>query len=164
MSSNPRSFAENLNKAEAILIVEDPKSAAAISKCADSNTVVVSANTLDNIKYVAESLAKQCPNAGIAILSADESMKAATTKVNASVHEAEHTARFVLRDLRPLAKAYKPSFTQTELASGAVTFADEYKISPERMREHIESICLETADNHKISKATHEFEKMKLRN
>lgn len=27
------------------------------------------------------------------------------------------------------------------------------------MREHIESICLETADNHKISKATHEFEK-----
>lgn len=159
MSSNPRSFAEKLNKAEAILIVEDPKSAAAISKCADSNTVVVSANTLDNMKYVAESLAKQCPRAGVAILSADESMKAATTKVNASVHEAEHTARFVLRDLRPLAKAYKPSFTQTELASGAVTFADEYKISPERMREHIESICLETADNHKISKATHEFEK-----
>lgn len=158
MSSNPRSFAEKLNKAEAILIVEDPKSAAAISKCADSNTVVVSANTLDNMKYVAESLAKQCPNAGIAILSADESMKAATTKVNASVHEAEHTARFVLRDLRPLAKAYKPSFTQTELASGAVTFADEYKISPDRMRDHIASICLETADNHKISKATHVFE------
>ena len=159
MTSNPKEFSKTLSKAEAILIVHDPASAAAVAKCVDDKTVVVSSNTLDNLKYVAEKLAKQCPNAGIAILAENNAIDAATSKHNAGVYEAEHTARFVLRDLRPLAKAYLPPLNNTELSNGAKTFADAFKIKPDSVRERIAHICAETAENHKISHAVYEYEK-----
>lgn len=159
MTSNPKDFSQTLSKAEAILIVHDPASAAAIAKCVDDKTVVVSSNTLDNLKYVAEKLAKQCPNAGIAILAENNALDAATTKHNAGVYEAEHTARFVLRDLRPLAKAYLPPLNNSELSNGAKTFADAFKLKPDSVRERIAHICAETAENHKISRAVYEYEK-----
>ena len=158
MKSNPKAFANSLSQATAILVVKDPKSAALISKYATENTVVVSANTLDNVKYVAEKLAKQCPQAGIAILSDNNAMEAAQSGVNRSVHEAEHTARVVLRDLRPLARAYTPPFSTSELANGAVTYADAFKVCPEKVKEQITAICIETADNHIIAKSTRDFE------
>lgn len=158
MKSNPKAFANSLSQVTAILVVKDPKSAALISKYATENTVVVSANTLDNVKYVAEKLAKQCPQAGIAILSDNNAMEAAQSGVNRSVHEAEHTARVVLRDLRPLARAYTPPLSTSELANGAVTYADAFKVCPEKVKEQITAICIETADNHIIAKSTRDFE------
>lgn len=60
--------------------------------------------------------------------------------------------------MRPLARAYTPPFSTSELANGAVTYADAFKVCPEKVKEQITAICIETADNHIIAKSTRDFE------
>lgn len=159
-----KKFTELFKNAKSIIVTTDPISASAIAKYASAvpDAVVVSANTTSNLKYVAQSLAKQYPNAGIAIFGENNLREAGINGENIGVHEAEYTARVALRDLRPNAKAFMPPLTKEQYANGASTFADAEKLCPDSLQNYVIVACVETANNHTVLKNAESFEKQQI--
>ncbi|MDY6416658.1 MAG: hypothetical protein SPK83_07385, partial [Succinivibrio dextrinosolvens] len=144
---------KNLSEAKCIIVTTDPISAAAIAKYAPSgenNTVVVSANTSSNLKNVAQNLARDYPEAGIAIFGENNIREAGLTGKNIGAHEAEHTARVALRDLRPTAKAYLPMFSRAEQGEGRCMFSELEQLKPEVLQKQVINAVIETITNQEI--------------
>lgn len=145
----------NLKTAKCIIVTTDPISAAAIAKYAPSDkenqTVVVSANTSSNLKNVAQNLARDFPEAGIAIFGENNVREAGLTGKNVGAHEAEHTARVALRDLRPTAKAYMPMFSRAEQGEGRCMFSELEQLKPEVLEKQVINAVIETITNQEVT-------------